>query len=435
MLDNLDTKKYAADKIALLGLLVISLLIASLIVRLKSKIEFSEPIILKRTGLAIPLPTGNRWRSSNKWKFRKNTITLRTSYFSNSRNPIIDTYCIYNLAAEKQSTDDIFNKKALSLAGSVARTGKTHSGNLDISWAHILTQHPFPLFFATITLPENRRLDIEVYYVKRPELAEQLLQSIINKIKFEDNQLLKTGSEFVTDIKKTGIGSLVQNQNYQNYFLIKDAANDTIGFSMDLLTAADTNILLNIQVESLVYRDNYEQQTSFESDDKFENFTWKSKTTWESETANLAGTSDSVITFNDELMIVGNFDPNAKKQHYQPGPAAIPDVFFDLILTKLIDFHYEKIFIDIIEAEGKITPILISKMPQSSNENSRYVLKIESMDEKQSYQLAYLNDKKQIIKRVLLYEGFTLEATTVENILKLVPESTEYILKQNETEN
>ena len=53
------TRKYGADKIALLVLFAGALLIASLITSVKSKIILSEPITLSYLGLSASMPAGN----------------------------------------------------------------------------------------------------------------------------------------------------------------------------------------------------------------------------------------------------------------------------------------------------------------------------------------------------------------------------------------
>ena len=54
-----DIRKIGGDKIALLGLFVVSLLIARFIVVSKSAILLLEPIPLTDTGLSVSMPDGN----------------------------------------------------------------------------------------------------------------------------------------------------------------------------------------------------------------------------------------------------------------------------------------------------------------------------------------------------------------------------------------
>jgi hypothetical protein len=54
-----DIRKIGGDKIALLGLFVVSLIIAHAIVVSKSAILLSEPITLADTGLSVSMPLGN----------------------------------------------------------------------------------------------------------------------------------------------------------------------------------------------------------------------------------------------------------------------------------------------------------------------------------------------------------------------------------------
>ena len=66
-----DIRKIGGDKIALLGLFIVSLLIARALVVSKSAILLSEPTRLTRSGLSVSMPEGNGWKSEGKWIGKK----------------------------------------------------------------------------------------------------------------------------------------------------------------------------------------------------------------------------------------------------------------------------------------------------------------------------------------------------------------------------
>src|SRR4030042_5158791 len=159
---KLDLKNLEADKIALLGLFVLALLIAHIIVSVKSAIVFSEPIELAHTGLSISIPSGHGWQSKKQWQYQHNTYTLSSNFTSGSDRPTPWAYCQYLLAAEAISPQRWFEQKAAEIDGTVVEVHQEQINALTIDWIHI--EKPESLlddFLGTIELPNRRRVNIE----------------------------------------------------------------------------------------------------------------------------------------------------------------------------------------------------------------------------------------------------------------------------------
>jgi len=432
-----ETKKTAAYKMALLGLFVIALLIAYLITAWRSAIVLSEPIELNYAGLSVSMPSGNGWQSEKQWKYQENTFILSSVFAPGVGRASALASCRYSLAAAETTPNTQFRQKALAIGGTVDKTGKTRTGSLTIDWAHIKKQKTlFDMFFGTACLPNNRQLDIEVYQTTGDtNLTKHAFERITESLKFKDNQLLEAGSEIVAEIKSTGLNGLLKNQR-QNFFLIKNAEGRTIGFIMDVLTIArpatqpssrPANSPLNIQAGGFLYlRGRYPQEetTFFQSDNKFDEFAWKQ------ETSSRAGKSATEIVMSkDGTMTVRKPEPQAKEKIYQPGPAAIPDVFIKQVLSQLLKSGCEKIIVDMIEANGKITPTLISGIEA---EEAAPVLKLQILDGRGFYELLYLDEQNRISKGLLHYDSvYLLERTNAENILREFPEHADLILQKD----
>ena len=121
-----------------------------------------------------------------------------------------------------------------------------------------------------------------------------------------------------------------------------------------------------------------------------------------------------------------------KEKNYQPGPAAIPEVLFEMLLEEILNRYYEKIIVDIIEAGGTITPILISKAETEhtiTDEETPYVLTVEFLSRPRSSQQIYLDNQKQISKILLKQQGISLERSDAENVIREFPERSDYILQ------
>jgi hypothetical protein len=143
-------------------------------------------------------------------------------------------------------------------------------------------------------------------------------------------------------------------------------------------------------------------------------------------------------------MTIKELGPQAKEKDYQISPAAIPDVLGEFILGQMLDANDREILVDIIEADGKITPSLVSRIDthspaalqsQSSETNvakeeTVYVFKVEFLDGRGFSEQVYIDNQRQISRRLLQQEStYTLERTDAENILREFPEQDSYILQ------
>ncbi|UCF43170.1 MAG: hypothetical protein JSV99_11430, partial [Planctomycetota bacterium] len=297
----------------------------------------------------------------------------------------------------------------------------------------------------------NRQLDIEVYQNTGDiDLAESVFESMAESLKFEDNPLFEAGSEIVSEIKNQGLDRFLPSpyptgpedavqsdyRSRESFFLIKDARGRSVGFTMAGLTKktqpvnSASNAQLNIQGASFYYlrrRYDREQLTFFQSDNSFNEFAWKSHT------SSMEGISGTEVALGDgEIMTIKKLGTRVEEENYQVGPAAIPDVLGELIFGPLLDSGHERIFVDIIEPEGTIVPVVVSKAePEdfAADEDVAYVFTVEFLDGQGFSEWLYLDEQRHISKRLLRHGGiYLIERTSAENIAKQFPEWADYIL-------
>jgi hypothetical protein len=425
MYDTHGTKKHEYDKIALLGLFVLSLLMAYLIVAFKSKLLFSDPIQLPQMGLSVPMPSGHGWQSDEQWNFHENKFSLSSLFPRGSDRPTAWASCRYLLSAETATPQTRFQQRASAINAVIGQTNQIQTDILMIDWARIdIPELHFSMFFGTSRLPDNRQLDIEVGQIAgEVELAERIFKGIIEDLKFEDNQLLKAGAEIVAEIKSKGIESFLNNQNRQTYFLIKDEAKQNIGFTMDMISA--TNNQSNIRANSRFYmkgQNSVDHIAAFHCSNNLEKFVYNS------ETSSQAGRSSAEIVLDTEGTItIIESQTQHDETSYQLGPAMIPDVFLDQLLKQMLDSKKDQIIIDIIEATGKIIPTLLSAIDTKdtidADEDTTYAFELELLDGRVFSEQLYLNDQQQIYKRLVRQDVlYILESTSAENIAKEFPE-------------
>jgi len=197
MNDTQGTNKPGYDKIALLGLFIAALLMARFVIAYKSRLLFSDPISLSQTGLSVSMPSGHSWLSEKQWKYQKNMFTISSLFPLGSKEPTAWANCRYLLSAETTMPQMRFEQRASEIDAVIAEISQTQTDTLTIDWVRIdKPEVHFSIFFGTARLPDNRQLDIEVNEIAGDgELAERVFMRIIESLKFDDNQLLKTGAE------------------------------------------------------------------------------------------------------------------------------------------------------------------------------------------------------------------------------------------------
>ena len=434
--DTHGIKKIEYDKIALLGLFMLSLLLAHLIVVFKSRISFSDPIRLSQTGLSVSMPSGQSWQSEKQWRYQDNIFSLSSLFPRGSDRPTAWANCRYLLSADTTTPQMRFEQKALEIDAVVVETKQIRTDTLTVDWAHIeKPEVHFSVFFGTVILPDDRQLDIELRQIAEDsELAEQIFIRIIASLKFEDNQLLKAGTEIVTEIKSRGVVGFLDNQNRQEFFLIKDPAKSTIGFTMDVLVDSGNDAQQNIRAASLYYnrgRGSLEQGT-FQCSNSLDEFVYKS------ETSHRTGRSGTETILDETGVItVRKFQAQPDEKSYRLGPAAIPDVFLDQLLMQMLESGTNQIVVDIIEAKGKIIPTLITAIEVTkditADENAAYAFELELLDGQGFSEKIYLNYRKQVYLRLARQNNiYILERAEIESIVSEFPEHAEHILRNNQ---
>jgi hypothetical protein len=440
-----DTQKTGSDKIALLGLFIVALLIAGLITASKSAVVLSEPLELNYTGLSISTPVGNGWQSEGKWRSHENGFVLSSVFSPAAANPAALVRCRYQLTAADTATDELLKQRAEELKGTIAKTGQNRAAGLIIDWAHIkgishlapprrwqvpeMPRTLFDVFYGTVALPDKHRLDIEVYQTTGDAgFAEKIFKGITGSLRFEDNELLRAGAETIAEIGSKGLSSSLNSRNQQVFFLVKDQQQHTIGFTADVTTDVGADSQLNIRSASLLYlRSGKEVAAFFQSNNSFDEFIWKSETS-----DNTGRTGIELTLAKTGVLTVKRYGPQDGEENYQLGPAAIPDALLDYLFVRMLEAGLEKLAADVIEYNGNITPILVSRITAESG----YALKVELLDGRGFYEEVYLDDGKQILKRQLHHEIiYTFERTSSETVVSLFPERADYILQKNKMLN
>jgi hypothetical protein len=430
---NFKTKKFEADKIALLGLFALSLLIVHFIVSAKTALLFSEPIELPHAGLAISIPEGNGWKIEKRWEYQPNSFILHSIFTANTEKPTAWVYCQYILNAEIPTPKEWFEQKAVEFNGSILEMGQDQVAGLTVDWAYI-EQRNLSSFVGTIELPYNRIINIEVDQIAGEVDTEKVFRKIIGNLNFEENRLFKDGSEIIKTIRNNGINSFIDDQNRQKHFLITDSDRQNIGFMIDILNNSEPDDKFNIYAAGHFYvRDVPEQRVLQEQATNFRCENDLSEFIWEVESNSPVGRKHTeIILENSGLMTIRDSRTKFEFKH-RLSPVAIPDIFIEAILSRIIENNTEQIIVDLIDSDGKIVPTIVSIFEEyTGDEETPYVIKLELLDGQGFYQLVYLNNNRQIV-RVIVQQNkrYILETVTRADIIRKFPERADFLTQKS----
>ena len=431
-------RRYSADKLVFLGLLILTVLIARFITASRSKILFSGPIILDKSGLSVSIPLGNGWASDGNWHYNQNGFSLSSDFLPVGGPPVATARCRLLLAAVQTDPQVRFNKIASALDGALVEIDRAYAGTLPVDWARITNRKTrADTFVGSVSLPYNRRLDIEVHQgISEGDLARRIFEKITAGIRFEDNQLLRKGSEVVQQLKNAGLTSFMYNHRQENYYLIKTGQKRTVGFLMDGIMNKG-NSELNINACSLLYlRDRRipEQSTSLESDDSFDEFVW------EGQSSGFFGRAAiQIVRSRDGTMTTRRRGARAGQKEYLPSTATIPDAFFDQFLSQMLQSGERELIVDLLKishADGEIVPALVSLMdaPDPAEKNARYQFRVKLLDERGFFEHIYLDSSGRTYKvLVRVDQEYTFERSSFKELTELFPERADVILKKRST--
>jgi hypothetical protein len=198
----------------------------------------------------------------------------------------------------------------------------------------------------------------------------------------------------------------------------------------------------------------HEQATVFEGQNNLGEFNWKS------ELGSISGRSGTEIVLDKKgVMAVRQFgrsfdfapystqsthNKRIEESGYRISPAAIPTIFDSLAFSQIIESDHEEIFVDILNADGTILPLLIRRIDrertaierlfekEAARKEVAHIFRAEFMDGRDFYDEVFLDEGGRILKRLLKREAeCALERTDAETLQSEFPERGDYILQRD----
>jgi len=430
MVDENRTSKQIAKIIALPALLAISLLAARLVMQAKTGIRMSAPIELNKSGLSVSMPSGNSWKSQDKWSFEDSSFVVSSSFSARSIADRSYAQCRYLLAGKEDTPKERLMQEYSQTK--LVETGRITADNLAVNWASINTDSGIEIILGVCDLADGRQLEIEVLQpADEPGLAKEIFEKIAKSIRFSDNGLLRQGIRLIGEIRNEGPNIVPADgpgKQPTSLFTISDSHDKIIGFMMDVMVTAGADGEANINAADYYYLRGTvadEQVSYFRGTTDLRQFNWRVETISRRGPQGLEMSADTGVLTVRKLRSGSPFSRRTGKEtgEYELGETAVPDIVLEPVFTKMLNSDSPAVIIDIIKSDGTIAPAYIEKIPGTKEQTDSNCIRMDWLDGRNFWQKIYYDDSKKPVKIVLTQENiYTFNRSDANEIASLFPE-------------
>lgn len=435
-----DTRIAVRAKVVFLGLFVLALLVAKLVVALRTAVVLGAPIELAHSGFSVSMPEGNGWNKPRGWDYSDGKATLIGTFAPGSWKATALARCSFIFPDEVTDLETRFERRRLAVEGEIVERGRIDAKSLVVEWVRIDQSEGYNYIFGTAELPDYRRIEIEVQdSTGEVELPKRIFEAIALGLRVTENPPLESGAEIIAEIKSRGLAETLENYNSQSLFLIRNWQKRIVGFATDVTIDRNTDEF-NIEAMGLYYTESpfdREEMTSFQSNNRFDSFVWKTELV-------AAGRSGTEIVLDDSGILTVEWfgslmeSEPAPKRSYNVGRAAIPEMLLGQLYVAIMESDIKEALVDVIMSNGRIVPTHISRIsPDDSVAEPGYPdIKVKPVSGRGFFQLIYLDNRKRIARVEQqsferIKERYYFDRSTPEEAAEHFPDHKQFIL-QNE---
>ncbi len=185
-----EAKRYGAELLCLLGVLVVTLIGAKVLVAIRSEARLTGPITIPDEGVSVKLVRGDGWNNQDSWSYTDDQYVLTSFFIPYGRQPLYSISYEY-LAADPNHPDAYFQQVADKYQGTIRRQNQTQIDGEDAWWVHMTFQRKLPDLFLAIV--KRRRPDrmMRIRFEDRSgdtDRAEAVFRTLLEHIAFDPPQ-------------------------------------------------------------------------------------------------------------------------------------------------------------------------------------------------------------------------------------------------------
>lgn len=444
---TMQKNKYTASELALLAIFAVSLVFAGILTAWRNRIPMSEPVILDFAGITVSVPQGGKWLALKRWGYNKkyNNFVLASTIVQDKVHAAF-AELTYIFTPETPDPVEYINNH-LASGADITDEGVILRDGVELFWRQVKpSELNAVVYVAAARLTADRLLHIKVFAYRNVVSAEKVFMSVTKTLRFDRNEQLEQGIQFVRHLKDKQIPQLIRNEtgpSMNRIYLIN--RTEDVEEEIQRQRIFDGFVVEHFKIN---YRNEYQPvectsfflmgdpkggraDTFFQSDLTFDTFAWKSKrATFDGDVAGII----QIELDKHGILSYINLYAEPERNIVHPGPLAIPEILLDAVATELLDYPGEAVIVDIIFSDGRIIPTRISKITpadlNASLKDIAFAVKVQFLHHVDSLQIIYFDRNRDIIAKL---EG--AKATVVgyrsssADLLNAFEEWTEHIEK------
>jgi len=440
-----NKKQSSALEISLLAIFTISILCATVITSIRNKIPMSLPIKLDLASITASVPQGRQWVSFNEWRYNKaHNNFLLASTIVQQEFKVAFVELVYILTPITLDPAELLD--ANRPPGSELVSSQTiNRDGIDIFWHRIRQESIAAGYYVGVArLPADRMLQIKIFAYRDEDLAERMFDAIMKGLSFETNQKLEDGLNFVKHLKEEKLPNLIRDEtgsSMSRVYLVNvtepidskvPKKNIFDGFVIEHFSFSNDPATLPIQCKSFFLMNTSSgaaADTTFQSDLSFDTFTWRARRT------TLSGSVVSLTQIEldtEGILSYSNLYAEPTNFTVTPGLLTIPEILLDTVATQLLDYPAESVYIDLLFADGRITPVQLTKFtPEDEdvqNNEIKFAVKTQYLNNPDNSQVTYFDKNHEILTKVEKTEMTVVgHRSNARDLINAFPERKEHI--------
>ncbi|MBP8604847.1 MAG: hypothetical protein KBI46_03250 [Phycisphaerae bacterium] len=390
-MDIEKVKRYSLAEVVLLGIFVIGLIIANVIVRNRSRIVLSEPIVLTGSGLSVSMPANPGWERTDVWRYEMdNSMTLIGRF--RSRDADIEVRWRYNLHTPEVLPDKLLQRRAAE-ANSALQEIEYLNEPVKMAFTALsgVSSLNSSAYMGATILDFGRSLELQVVSRTMDDYyAEHIFRSLAAGIQYKKPAALNEGLALLESF----LMALGQKSNpiQPEAFLIRDELGRNLGYFRCYENNQKLHQMRVWQYENRGVR--YESSLWLNPSEK--NYLWKTILKYPGMTA--PKTYDIRADGAGKLQVECNIE---KPKISAASFFILPEILLPEYAAVLLDSTYNDVMVDVLAPTGQVVPVHVEKIQKeqatAKSQNAAFVVRLDFLHHPNSFEELFFDPEGRLI--------------------------------------
>jgi hypothetical protein len=392
-------KRYSLTEIVLLIIFVFGLLIAQLIVRVRSQIKLSDPVPLDGAGIAVSMPANSGPDRDYSWRYEKsdNCMTLVGRFGRQDSN--VEVQWRYTFYTPDESPDRMLKNRAEKANAVLQKTGilqQTAPVTYGIYRGVPGAENGF--YCGVVKLDLGRSLELLVVPRSGDQTyAENIFKTLAGSVQYQMPQELVDGGIILDSFLLARTTDQPEQPKAQEAFLITDELGRNLGFYYVRQSMHTDNgqTLYQMQIRQFEYQ-GLRAESNLWFTPAQQTFRWKSALRYPRMTA------PSVYEIKSDEKGNLQVDSNIEKsRNLHTSRLILPKPLLGEYARTLLQSDYTRVIVDAMTESGQGIPVRVGKIALDSaharSEDTTSVIRLDFLSQPDTFEELFFNSQRQLI--------------------------------------